>query len=88
MTEQDKTEKEVEGEVEHPEQDYDSLRSAKEHLNAAIGDVKEFVDEDFPKLARGAVDKVDEAVTSGIAKAADAMINALEELKERIKKRG
>lgn len=87
MVKEDKKSKAVEGELENSEKDYDSLRSAKEHLNAAVDDVKKFVDEDFPGLARGAVDKVDETVTSSLAKAADVMIKALEDLKARIKKK-
>jgi len=78
--------KEVEGEVERREARYESLRSAREHLTAAADDVKRFVDQDFAKLAKGAVDKLDETVSSGIATAADAMIVALEDLKRHLKK--
>jgi hypothetical protein len=78
--------KEVEGEVDRGEAKYESLRSAREHLTAAADDVKRFVDQDFARLAKGAVDRLDETVTSGIANAADAMIEALEDLKQRLKK--
>ena len=76
----------LEGDVEHGGKGYESLRSAREHLKAAADDVKQFVDRDFVNLAKGAVDKLDETMSSGIANAADAMIDALEDLKQRLAK--
>jgi hypothetical protein len=76
--------KQLEGEVETGGAEYESLRSAREHLAAAADDVRRFVDRDLAKLARGAVDRLDQTVTSGIAGTADAMIEALEELKQRL----
>jgi len=86
MSEQEKPEKDVEGELEHAEEHYDKLHSAKQHLTEAVGDVKQFVDEDLANLAKNTVDKLDETVTSGITSAADAMIKALEDLKQRLRK--
>lgn len=86
MTVNEEHPKQVEGEVEPGTAGYESLRSAREHLAAAADDVKKFVDQDFAKLARGAVDKLDATVTSGIANAADGMIQALEDLKRRLRK--
>ena len=79
--------KEIEAEAEPVDTRYENLRSAREHLREAADDVKQFVDQDFAKLAKGAVDKLDETLTSGIANAADAMIEALEDLKQRLEKR-
>ncbi|MEA3243099.1 MAG: hypothetical protein U9Q19_06620 [Pseudomonadota bacterium] len=75
MSEQEKPVKEVEGELEHVEGHSDKLNSAKQHLTAVVGDVKQFIDEDLADLAKDTVDKLDETVTSGITSAADAMIN-------------
>ena len=86
MAEQEKPVKEVEGEVETKEEQYDKLHSAREHLTAAVGDVKQFVDEDLSKLAKDTVDKLDNTVTAGITSAADTMIKILEEMKERLRK--
>ena len=86
MAEQEKPVKEVEGEVETKEEQYDKLHSAREHLTAAVGDVKQFVDEDLSKLAKDTVDKLDDTVTAGITSAADTMIKILEEMKERLRK--
>ena len=86
MSEQEKPVKEVEGELEHAEEHYDKLHSAKQHLTEAIGDVKQFVDEDLADLAKNTVDKLDETVTSGITSAADAMIKVLEDMKQRLRK--
>lgn len=86
MTGTEEHPKQVEGEVEHDETRYESLRSARQHLAAAADDVKQFVDQDFSKLAKGAVDKLDAKVTSGVASAADAMIEVLEDLKRRLRK--
>lgn len=77
---------EVEGELEHSEEHYEKLQSAKQHLTAAVGDVKRFVDEDLSTLAKDTVDKLDESVTSGITSAADAMIKVLEDMKKRLRK--
>ena len=86
MSEQEKPVKEVEGELEHAEEQYDKLHSAKQHLTAAVGDVKQFVDNDLADLAKNTVDKLDETVTSGITSAADAMIKVLEDMKQRLRK--
>jgi hypothetical protein len=86
MAEQEKPIIEVEGEVETKEEQYDKLHSAREHLTAAVGDVKQFVDEDLSKLAKDTVDKLDDTVTAGITSAADTMIKILEEMKERLRK--
>ena len=86
MSEQEKPEKDVEGELEHAEEHYDKLHSAKQHLTEAVGDVKQFVDEDLADLAKNTVDKLDDTVTSGIASAADAMIKVLEDIKQRLRK--
>lgn len=86
MSEQEKPPKEVQGEVEYAKEDYESLRSAKDHLAAAVTDLKQFVDEDLAELARGAVNKIDDSISSGINSAADAMIESLEELKEYLRK--
>jgi len=86
MSEQEKPGKEVEGEFEHAEEHSDKLNSAKQHLTAAVGDVKQFIDEDLADLAKDTVDKLDETVTSGITSAADAMINVLEDMKQRLRK--
>lgn len=75
MSEQEKPVKEVEGEFEHAEEHSDKLSSAKQHLTAAVGAVKQFIDGDLADLAKDTVDKLDETVTSGITSAADAMIN-------------
>ena len=86
MSEQEKSVQEVEGELEPTEEHYDKLRSAKQHLTEAVGDVKQFVDEDLAGLAKDTVDKLDETVTSGITTAADAMIKVLEDMKQRLRK--
>ena len=86
MSEQEKPVKEVEGELEHDEQHYDKLHSAKQHLTAAVKDVKQFVDDDLVVLAKDTADKLDETVSSGITSAADAMIKVLEDMKERLRK--
>ena len=86
MTGNEEHPKQVEGGVEQQEARYESLRSARQHLAAAADDVKQFVDQDFAKLAKGAVDKLDAKVTSGVASAADAMIEVLEDLKRRLRK--
>jgi len=86
MCEQEKPVKEVEGELEHAEEHYDKLHSAKQHLTEAVGDVKQFVDEDLADLAKNTADKLDDTVTSGIASAADAMIKVLEDIKQRLRK--
>ena len=86
MSEQEKPEKDVEGELEHAEEHYDKLHSAKQHLTEAVGDVKQFVDEDLADLAKNTVDKLDDTVTSGITSAADAMIKILEDMKQRLRK--
>ena len=86
MSDKEKPVREVEGEVERKEEQYDKLHSAREHLTAAVGDVKQFVDEDLSKLAKDTVDKLDDTVTSGITSAADTMIKILEEMKERLRK--
>jgi len=86
MSDQEKPVKEVEGELERSEQHYDKLNSAKLHLTEAIGDVKQFVDEDLADLAKNTVDRLDETVTSGITNAADAMIKVLEDMKQRLRK--
>ena len=86
MTGNEEHPKQVEGGVEQQEARYESLRSARQHLAAAADDVKQFVDQDFAKLAKGAVDKLDAKVTSGVAGAADAMIEVLEDLKRRLRK--
>jgi len=86
MSEQEKPEEDVEGELEHAEEHYDKLHSAKQHLTEAVGDVKQFVDEDLANLAKNTVDKLDETVTSGITSAADAMIKVLEDMKQRLRK--
>jgi len=62
------------------------LHSAKQHLTEAVGDVKQFVDEDLADLAKNTVDKLDATVTSGITSAADAMIKILEDMKQRLRK--
>jgi hypothetical protein len=86
MSEEEKPVKEVEGELEHTEEQYDKLHSAKQHLTEAVGDVKQFVDEDLADLAKNTVDKLDATVTSGITSAADAMIKILEDMKQRLRK--
>jgi len=86
MSEQEKPVKELEGELEHAEEQHDKLHSAKQHLTAAVGDVKQFVDEDLADLAKDTVDKLDDTVTSGITSAADAMIKVLEDMKKRLSK--
>ena len=74
------------GELERAEDDYEKLHSARQHLSAAVADVKQFVDEDLAKLAKGTVDRLDDTVTSGITSAVDAMIKALEDIKQRLRK--
>jgi hypothetical protein len=86
MTDQEKPRKDVQGEVEDTEESYESLRSARNHLAAAVADFKQFIDEDFAKLAKGAVDRIDDSISSGINSAADAMIESLQELKEYLRK--
>ncbi|MEN8760831.1 MAG: hypothetical protein ABF290_00255 [Thiogranum sp.] len=86
MSEQEKPVKEVEGELEHAAEHYDKLHSARQHLTEAIGDVKQFVDEDLAGLAKSTVDKLDETVTSGVTSAADAMIKVLEDMKQRLRR--
>jgi len=86
MSEQEKPVNEVEGELEPTEEHYEKLHSAKQHLTEAVGDVKQFVDEDLAHLAKDTVDKLDETVTSGITSAADAMIKVLEDIKQRLRK--
>ncbi len=86
MTEQEKPPKEAQGEVEDAREDYESLRSARHHLAAALTDVKQFIDEDLAELAKGAVNRLDDSISSGVSRAADAMIESLEELKEYLRK--
>jgi len=86
MSEQEKPVKESEGELERAAEHYDKLHSAKQHLTEAIGDVKQFVDEDLAELAKSTADKLDETVTSGITSAADAMIKVLEDMKQRLRR--
>ena len=86
MAENEKPQPAVEGELEQTEDHYDKLHSARQHLTAAVADLKQFVDEDLAKLAKGTVDRLDDTVTSGITSAVDAMIKTLEDIKQRLRK--
>lgn len=86
MSEQERPPKEATGEVEDAKEDYASLRSARHHLAAALTDVKQFIDEDLAEVAKSAVNRLDDSISSGVSRAADAMIESLEELKEYLHK--
>ena len=86
MSEQQKSGEGGRGELDLAEEHYDKLQSAKQHLAAAVSDIKDFVDQDLAEVAKDTVHKLDDTVTSGITSAADTMIKVLEDMKERLRK--